>query len=97
MVCPANPFYLSFVVARPRQTCPITGRQAHYLDPRTGVPYADSNAYKVLSQILQHEYVWSPSLGCYVDQVDPPSEAMDNGEGKSSGEGTMTLDDDQDG
>jgi hypothetical protein len=68
--------YLLFIVARPRQTCPITGRQAHYLDPRTGVPYADSNAYKVLTQILQHEYIWSPSLGCYVDRVEPPSEAM---------------------
>ncbi|KAF8816718.1 hypothetical protein BYT27DRAFT_7076800 [Phlegmacium glaucopus] len=67
-------------LSRPRQTCPITGRQAHYLDPRTGVPYADSNAYKVLTQILQHEYVWSPSLGCYISQVDPPSEAMDDGD-----------------
>lgn len=66
-------------LSRPRQTCPITGRQAHYLDPRTGVPYTDSNAYKVLTQILQHEYVWSPSLGCYVDRGGPPSEAMGDG------------------
>ena len=84
----------TFVVARPRQTCPITGRQAHYLDPRTGVPYADSNAYKVLTQILQHEYIWSSSLGCYVDRVEPPSEAMDDEDGRRSGQENMILDQD---
>jgi YL1 nuclear protein C-terminal domain len=87
-------FIYLFIVARPRQTCPITGRQAHYLDPRTGVPYADSNAYKVLTQILQHEYIWSPSLGCYVDRVEPPPEAMDDEEGQSRGQETMRLDQD---
>jgi hypothetical protein len=84
-------FYLLFIIARPRQTCPITGRQAHYLDPRTGVPYADSNAYKVLTQILQHEFIWSPTLGCYVDRVEP-SEAM--GDGRRSGQESMILDQD---
>jgi vacuolar protein sorting-associated protein 72 len=78
-------------LSRPRQTCPITGRQAHYLDPRTGVPYADSNAYKVLTQILQHEYIWNPTLGCYVDRVEP-SEAM--GDGRRSGQESMILDQD---
>lgn len=86
--------YLLFVVARPRQTCPITGRQAHYLDPRTGVPYADSNAYKVLTQILQHEYIWSPSLGCYVDRVEPPSEAMGDEDDPRSEQESMILDQD---
>ncbi|KDR68696.1 hypothetical protein GALMADRAFT_256482 [Galerina marginata CBS 339.88] len=59
-------------LSRPRQVCPITGRQAHYLDPRSGVPYADSYAYKVLTQLLGHEYVWSPSLGCYLNHEKPP-------------------------
>lgn len=81
-------------LSRPRQTCPITGRQAHYLDPRTGVPYADSNAYKVLTQILQHEYIWSPSLGCYVDRVEPPSEATGDEDGRRSGQESMILDQD---
>ena len=86
--------YLLFIVARPRQTCPITGRQAHYLDPRTGVPYADSNAYKVLTQILQHEYIWSPSLGCYVDHAEPPFEAMSDEDGRRSVQESMILDQD---
>ncbi|KJA21855.1 hypothetical protein HYPSUDRAFT_41485 [Hypholoma sublateritium FD-334 SS-4] len=59
-------------LSRPRQTCLITGRQAHYLDPRTGVPYADSYAYKVLTGLLRHEYVWNPSVGCYTDHSGPP-------------------------
>lgn len=62
---------MTFFLARPRQTCPITGRQAHYLDPRTGVPYAESYAYKVLGQLLRHEYVWNPSMGSYLDYSEP--------------------------
>ncbi|RPD70828.1 hypothetical protein L226DRAFT_469597 [Lentinus tigrinus ALCF2SS1-7] len=53
---------------RPTQVCPITGKVAKYLDPRTNVPYADLSAYRVLSAILRHEYTWSPRLGCYVSQ-----------------------------
>ncbi|KAF8972581.1 YL1 nuclear protein-domain-containing protein [Flammula alnicola] len=64
-------------LSRPRQTCPITGRQAHYLDPRTGVPYADSYAYKVLTGLLRHEYVWNPSLGCYLDHGEPPPAVLE--------------------
>ncbi|KAF5311818.1 hypothetical protein D9619_003597 [Psilocybe cf. subviscida] len=64
---------------RPRQTCPITGWQAHYMDPRTGVPYADSQAYKILTSLLNHEYVWNPSLGCYTDHELPPVSEQKSG------------------
>ncbi|EIW65179.1 uncharacterized protein TRAVEDRAFT_160013 [Trametes versicolor FP-101664 SS1] len=53
---------------RPTQICPITGRAARYLDPRTNVPYADLEAYRVLSGVLRHEHVWSSALGCYVSK-----------------------------
>ncbi|KAI0641089.1 YL1 nuclear protein-domain-containing protein [Trametes meyenii] len=53
---------------RPTQMCPITGKPARYLDPRTNVPYANLDAYKVLSGVLRHEYVWSSALGCYVSK-----------------------------
>ncbi|PIL30773.1 hypothetical protein GSI_06941 [Ganoderma sinense ZZ0214-1] len=56
-------------LARPTQICPITGKVAKYLDPRTNVPYADLEAYRVLSRVLRHEYVWSPALGCYVSRA----------------------------
>ncbi|KAI8983278.1 YL1 nuclear protein-domain-containing protein [Trametes punicea] len=55
-------------LARPTQICPITGKAARYLDPRTNVPYADLEAYRVLSGVLRHDYIWSPTLGCYVSQ-----------------------------
>ncbi|KAH9891204.1 YL1 nuclear protein-domain-containing protein [Cubamyces lactineus] len=55
-------------LSRPTQICPITGKPARYLDPRTNVPYADLEAYRVLSGVLRHEYVWSPILGCYVSR-----------------------------
>ncbi|KAJ3510445.1 hypothetical protein NLJ89_g4671 [Agrocybe chaxingu] len=66
-------------LSRPRQTCPITGRQAHYLDPRTGVPYADSHAYKVLTQLLRHEYMWNAATGSYLDHGDPPQNINEEG------------------
>ncbi|KAF9446774.1 hypothetical protein P691DRAFT_803401 [Macrolepiota fuliginosa MF-IS2] len=57
-------------LGRVKQRCPITGQIAPYLDPRTGVPFADVEAYKVLTDILEHRYVWSPELGCYVGRDD---------------------------
>lgn len=48
-------------IARQIQTCPITGLQARYRDPRTGVPYANAGAFRILSRLLAHEYVWSPA------------------------------------
>ncbi|KAH9036605.1 YL1 nuclear protein-domain-containing protein [Lactarius pseudohatsudake] len=57
-------------LSRPTQLCPITGRPARYLDPRTKVPYATPAAYQTLTMILNHEYVWSHTLGCYVTRPD---------------------------
>lgn len=51
-------FYFS---GRQIQTCPITGLSARYRDPRTGVPYANLGAFRILSRLLAHEYVWSPT------------------------------------
>ncbi|PPQ78808.1 hypothetical protein CVT25_010677 [Psilocybe cyanescens] len=66
-------------LSRPRQLCPITGRQAHYLDPRSGVPYADAYSYKVLTGLLNHEFVWDTELACYLNRESPSS--GDAGEG----------------
>lgn len=71
--CPMHAFadrlgLTAYLLARPAQICPITGKVAKYLDPRTNVPYADLGAYRVLSAILRHEHVWSPRLGCYVSR-----------------------------
>ncbi|KAK0239889.1 YL1 nuclear protein-domain-containing protein [Armillaria nabsnona] len=64
--------------SRPKQMCPLTGQPASYLDPRTGVPFSNIWAYETLTKLLNHEFVWSTALGCYVRQEDPPEEdAMD--------------------
>ncbi|KAF8525111.1 YL1 nuclear protein-domain-containing protein [Hysterangium stoloniferum] len=47
-------------VSRQIHTCPITGLQARYRDPRSGVPYANAGAFRILTRLLVHEYVWSP-------------------------------------
>lgn len=70
--------------ARPKQMCPITGLQAKYLDPRTGVPYADLEAYQVLTNILKHEYIWNPALKCYVGRSEGQME-------KSASEDTSPM------
>ncbi|KAF8736086.1 hypothetical protein AX14_000885 [Amanita brunnescens Koide BX004] len=56
-------------MSRPKHICPITGKQAMYLDPRTGVPYADVRAFKILTDLLEHEYIWNAELGCYVGKT----------------------------
>lgn len=45
---------------KPRQSiCPITGLPAIYKDPRTGIPYANALAYKVITRVLEGAFVWS--------------------------------------
>ncbi|KAG9122860.1 hypothetical protein FRC07_000583 [Ceratobasidium sp. 392] len=51
---------------RTKPVCAITGLNAPYRDPRTGIPYANAYAYKTLTRLLQHEFVWSQEKGCYV-------------------------------
>ena len=60
--------------ARPRERCPITGLAANYLDPRTGVPYANAFAFQEINKILEHEYVWNEEFGCYVGQEEVVSD-----------------------
>jgi hypothetical protein len=53
-------------LARPVEICPITGKEAPYLDPRSAVPFADVEAYGVLSGLLEQQFTWSEAMGCYV-------------------------------
>ncbi|KAL8953579.1 MAG: hypothetical protein Q9222_000574 [Ikaeria aurantiellina] len=49
-----------------RELCAITEQPARYRDPRTGLPYADSYAYKEMQKLVNGEPRWSSLLGCYV-------------------------------
>ncbi|KAF8761324.1 Kinesin protein [Rhizoctonia solani] len=48
-----------------KPTCAITGLPAPYRDSRTGIPYANAYAYKTLTRLLAHEFIWSKERGCY--------------------------------
>ncbi|KAG9050581.1 hypothetical protein FS837_004439 [Tulasnella sp. UAMH 9824] len=50
-------------------TCAVTGLRAKYLEPRSGIPYANIRGYQALSKVLQHEYVWAQGMGCYVNDA----------------------------
>ena len=67
-------FLIQVISARPRERCPVTGLAANYLDPRTGVPYANAFAFKEISKILVHDYVWNEEFGCYVGQEEVVSD-----------------------
>ncbi|KAL8999094.1 MAG: hypothetical protein Q9169_001982 [Polycauliona sp. 2 TL-2023] len=49
-----------------RELCAITEQPAKYRDPRTGLSYADSYAYKEIQKLTNGESCWSSLLGCYV-------------------------------
>ena len=67
--------------ARPVVKCPLTGRPAIYRDPRSGVPYANVEAYQTLSKIIAHEYIWNEDLQCYTasDRSLQIEEEVDDG------------------
>ncbi|KAI4221544.1 MAG: hypothetical protein L6R36_006836 [Xanthoria steineri] len=49
-----------------REQCAITDQPAKYRDPRTGLPYTDSYAYKEIQKLANGGSCWSSLLGCYV-------------------------------
>ena len=60
--------YITFSDLKGRKItpCPITGLAARYLDPATGIPYANLHAYQTIQGLLNHRFVWSEAMGCYV-------------------------------
>ncbi|KAL8665020.1 MAG: hypothetical protein Q9202_002576 [Teloschistes flavicans] len=49
-----------------RELCAITEQPARYRDPKTGLAYADSYAYKEIQKLAKGGSRWSSLLGCYV-------------------------------
>lgn len=47
------------------------------------MPYANVQAYREISKVLEHEYVWSAEFGCYVGMEDDEAEFEDEDEGRS--------------
>jgi hypothetical protein len=45
---------------RPRQSvCPITGLPALYKDPRSGIAFANKEAYDAITRVMAGKYQWS--------------------------------------
>jgi vacuolar protein sorting-associated protein 72 len=43
---------------------------ANYVDPRTGIAFANVFAFREIARVLEHEYVWNGEFGCYVGQEE---------------------------
>jgi vacuolar protein sorting-associated protein 72 len=57
-------------LAKPdREMCPITSSQARFRDPSSGIPYANSFAFKKLQELKKHQYTWSSMLDCVVGKT----------------------------
>lgn len=50
----------------PAPRCVITGQPARYKDPRTGLPYHNSFAYKEIQKLQKGEYKFSSLLGTWM-------------------------------
>lgn len=75
---------------KPRQSiCPITGLPAIYKDPRTGIPYANALAYKVITRVLEGGFVWSG--GHYSSAAASGEEGGGKGKKKEKAGGTVGV------
>ncbi|CAG8442832.1 5377_t:CDS:2 [Scutellospora calospora] len=50
--------------------CPFTGLIAKYKDSKTGIPYANVEAYSRIQKLLQHKYIWSEAHNAYINDVN---------------------------
>jgi vacuolar protein sorting-associated protein 72 len=50
--------------------CVITNHPAKYRDPKTGLPYYNSYAYREIRRVYRGDYKWSRLLGAWVGRGD---------------------------
>lgn len=79
--------------------CPITGLPARYKCPRTGIPYANIAAYRVIQHIMEtgkngvFGYRWSAERGAWLS--GDMKEGFVSGRGRLVSVGTDGLDDEE--
>ncbi|OZJ06732.1 hypothetical protein BZG36_00344 [Bifiguratus adelaidae] len=61
---PLHSWRLKPLLPRHPLLCPITGLPARYLDPLTGVPYANKEAYAMVQRVAKNMGVWCPNALC---------------------------------
>ncbi|PVU94790.1 hypothetical protein BB561_002256 [Smittium simulii] len=52
-------------VYRPKM-CPITGKPARYIHPKTGIPYANLEAFKALEKLCANKFAFQPDSGIWI-------------------------------
>ncbi|CAG8628361.1 12671_t:CDS:2, partial [Dentiscutata heterogama] len=55
---------------KPQILCPFTGLIAKYKDSKTGIPYANVEAYSRIQKLLQHKYIWSETHSAYINDIN---------------------------
>lgn len=50
--------------------CVITHQPAKYRDPKTGLPYHNSYAYREIQRVYRGDYKWSRLIGAWVGRGD---------------------------
>ena len=61
------------------EICAITMRPAKFRDPKTGLAYANSYAYKEIQRLRNGGSRWSSLLGCYVGPANSPARGVPEG------------------
>ncbi|KAL2021053.1 hypothetical protein VTK56DRAFT_7708 [Thermocarpiscus australiensis] len=56
--------------------CVITNHPAKYRDPKTGLPYYNSYAYREIQRVYRGDYKWSRLLGAWVGRGDYASRGV---------------------
>lgn len=55
--------------APPKPVCKVTGKEAKFRDPKTGIMYRDLGAFKALQRVVAGGCAWSPLLGAWAGIV----------------------------
>ncbi|KAI6380872.1 hypothetical protein MCOR25_001398 [Pyricularia grisea] len=58
--------------------CVITNHVAKYRDPKTGLPFANMNAYKEIRRLTEGEYKWSSILGTWAGTGELAAKGVPN-------------------
>ncbi|CAJ0638771.1 5001_t:CDS:2 [Entrophospora sp. SA101] len=63
--------------------CPFTGLPAKYKDPKSGIPYANMEAYSRIQKLMNHQYIWYGKGCVYLNGPDqPPAKGVPDKFGK---------------
>ena len=59
-----------------QEQCIISGFPARFRDPRTGLAYSDTYAFRAIRRLRKGECRWSSLLGCYVGSTSAAAQGV---------------------